>query len=1365
SDIVFDPFGLAGDPVSKNLKVDSGEVETGYQSFSYFQPHAGGFDVVEILFDDFDPGETFTFSVDNDPTSIQGLPAPGPGDSGSISGLELIGSRVTVTFDDGSVLSGEPYRIADSDVGSEVLLTVAPPPEPQLAVVGLPTLPAVVSNPNQTIRVSGPSGSAVSLLHIEAALFTDNGSGFDLDPFEANTALVVNELPATIGTAGFVDIPVTLTKSDPEAGLNYITAVIKGSEGTTSLVPAPIVLELDPGTSPPPPPAPPGSVLINVGGPSYTDSLGQIWAADRYFTGGSLFSSTAEIFKTEDDVLYQTERFGNFSYAIPLDAGNYSVKLHFAELFHNDFNARLFDVFLEDSQVVDDLDIYGRSINAFFPGKNSALVLDIPTVSVSDGTLNLTVAPEINNPKLSAIEIRPLTGSQVIIQQSNLTTTVAEGGESDAYSIVLNSQPSSDVTITLQLDNSQLTADKTTLTFTPTNWNIAQSISISAIDDALTEGSHFSTIGHTISTTDSTYSALTLPEVSVAIADNDNVPISFTKQIVATDVDPSTGFDGPTTAAWGPDGRLYVGTINGLIQVYTFDDAYAVVEVQTIDAIAGLSNNNILGIAFSPFDSEPRIYVSHSELYANGGKAFPVTSISEYSGQVSVLEGPDFTTLTPLITGLPVSNHDHGINGLDFDNRGDLYIAVGGNTNAGITDDAIGGIPESPLSAAILKATITQPDFNGAVTYAIAPEDAPPVSLPFPPETTQVFGDRANVVPGVDVSVYASGLRNPYDLFWTTGGQLYATDNGANEGFGSVSTSATTEEPFLENVPDELNLITEGSYYGHPNRNRGRGDSRQNVYYGPFAPEIDGVHTAPLAIATASTNGITEYRATTFNSQLRGNLLAQDWNSPFYSFTLSPDGTQVTKTETFSNLADGLDILTGPGGAIIGIDLSEDVISVALPNDAAITSQLAAYDIFPWRAPAVGGASFVIGGQNFGTLADTTVMIGDQLATVTEVSATRIRGLLPEQLPTDYELLDVTITSGGETAIISEAFLPLGNRTPTAQEIAPISVGQDVPVIVVDLFAAFDDAEDADGDRTYSVTSNSNPTLFDAVTVDMTSGQLHLDLSNSIGDAALTVRSTDTGGLFAETFVLVTVTGESTVSNPPTDPPPPAPPPVVSDGATDPPSPSPANPTPSSPPANPTPLVEQGTPHSDRLVGDKHNNTMNGLAGDDVILGQGGYDTLRGHLGNDRLKGNNRADQLIGGAGDDQLIGGRGPDTLQGGSGNDYLKGGQGIDRLYGGRGDDVMIGGLGSDVINGGRGRDLVVLSTGIGRDRIRNFQRRDRLGLTDGIQFSDLTLSQNRRGTVVKLGNDVLAVLISIDLSEIGQINFTQINRSESL
>jgi len=54
------------------------------------------------------------------------------------------------------------------------------------------------------------------------------------------------------------------------------------------------------------------------------------WSPDNYFEGGQMAAYTAPVKGTDDPELYETERWGNFSYAIPVSPGTYSVYLHFA---------------------------------------------------------------------------------------------------------------------------------------------------------------------------------------------------------------------------------------------------------------------------------------------------------------------------------------------------------------------------------------------------------------------------------------------------------------------------------------------------------------------------------------------------------------------------------------------------------------------------------------------------------------------------------------------------------------------------------------------------------------------------------------------------------------------------------------------------------------------------------------------------------------------------------------------------------------------------------------------------------------------------------------------------------------------------
>ena len=59
---------------------------------------------------------------------------------------------------------------------------------------------------------------------------------------------------------------------------------------------------------------------------------------------------------------------------------------------------------------------------------------------------------------------------------------MTEGARTDSYTVVLTSQPTANVTVTITPDG-QETVDKTTLTFTPSNWNMAQTATVSAADD------------------------------------------------------------------------------------------------------------------------------------------------------------------------------------------------------------------------------------------------------------------------------------------------------------------------------------------------------------------------------------------------------------------------------------------------------------------------------------------------------------------------------------------------------------------------------------------------------------------------------------------------------------------------------------------------------------------------------------------------------------------------------------------------------------------------------------------------------------------------------------------------------------------
>ena len=63
----------------------------------------------------------------------------------------------------------------------------------------------------------------------------------------------------------------------------------------------------------------------------------------------------------------------------------------------------------------------------------------------------------------------------------------------------LNTQPSGDVVVTVSVpDNSGVSVDKSTLTFNTTNWNAAQTVTVTADDDNVDEDWSDVTVSHAV---------------------------------------------------------------------------------------------------------------------------------------------------------------------------------------------------------------------------------------------------------------------------------------------------------------------------------------------------------------------------------------------------------------------------------------------------------------------------------------------------------------------------------------------------------------------------------------------------------------------------------------------------------------------------------------------------------------------------------------------------------------------------------------------------------------------------------------------------------------------------------------------------
>ena len=104
---------------------------------------------------------------------------------------------------------------------------------------------------------------------------------------------------------------------------------------------------------------------------------------------------------------------------------------------------------------------------------------------------------------------------------SGLVTT--EAGGTASFTVVLRSQPTADVTIALSSsDTTEGTVSPTSLTFTSLNWNTAQTVTATGVDDAVNDGNVAYTIVTAAATsTDGHYDGLNPADVSVTNLDDD----------------------------------------------------------------------------------------------------------------------------------------------------------------------------------------------------------------------------------------------------------------------------------------------------------------------------------------------------------------------------------------------------------------------------------------------------------------------------------------------------------------------------------------------------------------------------------------------------------------------------------------------------------------------------------------------------------------------------------------------------------------------------------------------------------------------------------------------------------------------------
>ncbi|MGD0938781.1 MAG: carbohydrate-binding protein [Terracidiphilus sp.] len=181
-------------------------------------------------------------------------------------------------------------------------------------------------------------------------------------------------------------------------------------------------------------------LAINSGGPTSGS-----YVADEDFSGGSAASftatvSTSKVTNPAPEAVYQTQRFGNFTYTLPgFTAGTtYTVRLHFAESYWTAAGSRLFNVLINGTQVLTSFDVFATA-----GGENIAIAEPFSAVANSAGQIVVQFVSVKDNAEVNGVEVDSATSgeapypgpSPAAVPGTVLAENYDTGGQGVAYNV------------------------------------------------------------------------------------------------------------------------------------------------------------------------------------------------------------------------------------------------------------------------------------------------------------------------------------------------------------------------------------------------------------------------------------------------------------------------------------------------------------------------------------------------------------------------------------------------------------------------------------------------------------------------------------------------------------------------------------------------------------------------------------------------------------------------------------------------------------------------------------------------------------------------------------------------------------------
>ena len=169
-------------------------------------------------------------------------------------------------------------------------------------------------------------------------------------------------------------------------------------------------------------------------------------------------------------------------------------------------------------------DTSDKAINVTLNDDTVAERTETVVISLSNVTSTGEETP-LGAPASAALSIEDDDEAGFIFDGTSGSTTITEGGNAATASVVLSSRPTGNVTVSFDTParvtvRTANPADNSRLVFTPSNWNVSQTVELLAVDDSAEQETVTQTITARTQSTDANYDDLS-DSLQVTIIDND----------------------------------------------------------------------------------------------------------------------------------------------------------------------------------------------------------------------------------------------------------------------------------------------------------------------------------------------------------------------------------------------------------------------------------------------------------------------------------------------------------------------------------------------------------------------------------------------------------------------------------------------------------------------------------------------------------------------------------------------------------------------------------------------------------------------------------------------------------------------------